>query len=122
MIEKKYKILELSNGKKDITILINNINHSEVLTSFLYSDVTPFEDWIKADFDKVISGESEYEEVNGNVCSAEIGPVTTKIYDNLIEDDEEYYASCCEVDTKELRQLIDEWCEKVREFKKEHHN
>ena len=23
----------------------------------------------------------------------------------------------CEVDTKELRQLIDEWCEKVREFK-----
>lgn len=122
MLEKNYKILELSNGKKDITILINNINHSEVLTSFLYSDVTPFEDWIKADFDRVISGESEYEEVNGNVCSAEIGPVTTKIYDNLIEDDEEYYASCCEVDTKELRQLIDEWCEKVREFKKEHRN
>ena len=23
----------------------------------------------------------------------------------------------CEVDTKELRQLIEEWCDKVREFK-----
>ena len=122
MLEKEYRIIGLSKGKKELTILFSNINNSEILTSFLYSDVTPFEDWIKADFDRVISGESEYEEVNGNVCSAEIGPVTTKLYDNLIEDDEEYYASCCEVDTKELRHLIDEWCEKVREFKKEHHN
>ncbi len=122
MIERKYKVIELSNGKKEITILFSDIKNPEILSSFFYSDVTPFEDWIKTDFDKVISGESEYEEVNGNVCSVEIGPVTTKIFDNLIEDDEEYYASCCEVDTKELRQLIDEWCEKVRELKKEHHN
>ena len=28
----------------------------------------------------------------------------------------------CEVDTKELRQLIEEWCDKVREFKNEYHN
>ena len=122
MIERKYKTFKLNNGKTDITILFNNVNNSEVLSSFLYSDVTAFEDWIKADFDKVISGESEYEEVNGNVCSAEIGPVTTKIYDNLIEDDEEYYTTCCEVDTRELRQLIEEWCDKVRELKKEHLN
>ena len=27
-----------------------------------------------------------------------------------------------EVDTKELRQLIEEWCDKVREFKNEYHN
>ena len=122
MFEKEYKIIELGNGKKDMTILFSNINHPEILTSFFYSDVTPFEDWIKADFDKVISGECEYEKVNGNVCCAEISPVTTKIYDNLIEDDEEYYASCCEVNTMELRKLIDEWCDKVRKFKKEHHN
>ena len=122
MIEKEYKIIDLGNGRKDIIILFSNLNNSETLTSFLYSDVTPFEDWIKADFDRVISGESEYEEVNGNVCFAEIGPVTTKIYDNLVDDDAEYYNSCCELDTKELRRLIDEWCEKVRDFKKEHHN
>lgn len=121
MIKKEYKVFELNSGKKDITILFD-INNHEVLTSFLYSDVLPFEDWIKSRFDKVVLGQSEYEEVNGNVCSAEISSSITKIYDNLIEDDVEYYNSCCEVDTKELRQLIDEWCDKVREFKKLHHN
>ena len=76
--------------------------------------MSPFEEWIKSDFDRVISGESEYEEVNGNVCCAEISPKTTKVYDNLAED---AMGNWCEVDTKELRQLIEEWCDKVREFK-----
>ena len=49
-------------------------------------DVLPFEKWIKSGFDRVLSGESEYEEVNGNVCCAEISPKTTKVYDNLAED------------------------------------
>ena len=122
MIEKKYKVFELSNGKKDITILFSNIKNPEVLSTFFYSDVIPFEDWIKADFDKVISGESEYREVNGNVCFIEVTSVTTKIYNSLIENDEEYYATCCEVDTKELRLLIEEWCDKVREFNDMYHN
>lgn len=121
MIDKEYKIIDLGNGRKDIIIVFSSLNNSETLTSFLYSDVTPFEEWIKADFDRVISGESKYEEVNGNVCFAEIGPITTKLYDNLV-DDEEYYNSCCKLDTNELRHLIDEWCEKVRDFKKEYHN
>ena len=38
---------------------------------------------------------------------------TTKVYDNLAED----AMGNCEVDTKELRQLIDEWCDKVQKFK-----
>ena len=102
MIEKEYKVFELKNGKKEITILFKNVNHPEVLGSFFFSDVTPFAEWIKTDFDKVLSGESEYEEVSGNVCSVEIRPDITKVYNNLIEDDEEYYATCCEVDTKEV--------------------
>ena len=121
MIEKEYKVFELKNGKKEITILFKNINHPEVLSSFFYSDVVPFGEWIKADFDKVLSGESKYEEVSGNVCLAEIRPDITKVYNNLIEDDEEYYATCCEVETKELRQLIEEWCNKVSEFRKNIH-
>ena len=44
----------------------------------------------------------------------EITASTTKIFNNLAEDG---MGNWCEVDTKELRQLIDEWCEKVREFK-----
>ncbi len=121
MIERKYVIYELTNGKKDITIVCN-IKNSETLNTFLGSDVRAFEDWIKADFDRVLSGESKYEEVNGNVCCAEISPKTTKIYDNLIEDEEEYYSTCCEVNTQELRQIIEEWCKKVQEFKSEHYN
>ena len=84
-------------------------NKYEILATFLELDVLPFEEWIKSSFES-LSGESEYEEVNGNVCCAEISPQTTKVYDNLAEDAMENW---CEVDTKELRQLIDEWCDKV---------
>ncbi len=119
MISRKYNIYNIQNDGAYIAIECD-VENAETLNMFLNTDIRAFEDWIKADFDKVLSGESEYEEVSGNVCSAEISPLTTKIYDMLIEDDEEYYASCCEVDTKELRKLIDEWCDKVREFKREH--
>ncbi len=115
----KYKIdkYKLKNGIEDISIIFDE--KYQILTTFMSCDVIPFEDWIKADFDRVLSGESEYEEVNGNVCCAEISPKTTKVYDNLAEDAMENW---CEVDTQELRQIIKEWCEKVREFNNEHHN
>lgn len=118
-MEHKYRNILLKNGNiSKYKLLIDfSDNRYGILSIFFQSDVTPFEDWIKADFDKVLSGESEYEEVNGNVCCAEISPKTTKIYDNLAED---AMGNWCEVDTMELRQLIDEWCDKVREFKKEH--
>ena len=115
MIERKYVEYELAKGKKDICIVCNCKN-AETLNTFLCSDVRPFE-WIKSDFDKVLSGEIISKEISGNVCCAEINFKNTKIYNMLIEDDDEYYETCCEVDTKELRQLIDEWCDKVREFK-----
>ena len=86
----------------------------KIISAFMSCDVLPFEKWIKSGFDRVLSGESEYEEVNGNVCCAEISPKTTKVYDNLAED---AMGNWCEVDTKELRQLIDEWCDKVQKFK-----
>ena len=116
MIERKYVEYELAKGKKDICIVCNCKN-AETLNTFLCSAVRPFEEWIKSDFDKVLSGEIISKEISGNVCCAEINFKNTKIYNMLIEDDDEYYETCCEVDTKELRQLIDEWCDKVREFK-----
>ena len=116
MIERKYVEYELAIGKKDICIVCNCKN-AETLNTFLCSDVRPFEVWIKSDFDKVLSGEIISKEISGIVCCAEINFKNTKIYNMLIEDDDEYYETCCEVDTKELRQLIDEWCDKVREFK-----
>lgn len=117
MILRFYKTIQI--GKKERLLIEFKENKYEILSTFLESDVSPFEEWIKSSFDKVLSGESEYEEVNGNVCCAEISPKTTKVYDNLVED---AIRNWCEVDTKELRQLIDEWCDKVREFKNEHYN
>ena len=113
-IEMKYRIEEykLKNGIEDISIIFDE--KYQLLTTFMSCDVLPFEKWIKSGFDRVLSGKSEYEEVNGNVCCAEIGPKTTKVYDNLAED---AMGNWCEVDTKELRQLIDEWCDKVQKFK-----
>ncbi len=116
-MEYRFEEYKLNNGIEDISVIFED-NYYQLLTTFMSSDVTPFEAWTKEAFDKVLTGESEYEEVNGNVCCAEISPKTTKVYDNLAED---AMGNWCEVDTKELRQLIDEWCDKVREFKKEHH-
>ncbi|MCM1084427.1 MAG: hypothetical protein NC393_09510 [Clostridium sp.] len=115
----KYRIEEykLKNGIEDISIIFQE--KYQLLTTFMYCDVLPFEDWIKTGFDKVLSGESEYEEVNGNVCCAEISFKSTKIYDNLAEN---AMGNWCEVDTQELRKIIEEWCEKVREFKNKQHN
>ena len=112
MILRFYKTIQI--GKKERLLIEFKENKYEILSTFLESDVSPFEEWIKSAFDRVLSGESEYEEVNGNVCCAEISPKTTKVYDNLAED---AMGKWCEVDTKELRQLIDEWCDKVQKFK-----
>ena len=113
----KYRIEEykLKNGIEDISIIFDE--KYQLLTTFMSCDVLPFEEWIKSDFDKVLSGEIISKEISGNVCCAEINFKNTKIYNMLIEDDDEYYETCCEVDTKELRQLIDEWCDKVQKFK-----
>ena len=114
-----YKIEKytLKNGIEDIGIIFDDNHH--LLTTFMECDVRPFEDWVKEAFDKVLEGKSEYEEVNGNVCCAEINSNTTKIYDNLAED---AMGDWCELDTKELRYIIEEWCDRVRKFKLGHHD
>ena len=117
MIVRFYKTIQI--GKKERLLIEFKENKYQILSTFLESDVSPFEEWIKSAFDRVLSGESEYEEVNGNVCCAEISLKTTKVYDNLAED---AMGNWCEVDTQELRQIIEEWCEKVREFKNARHN
>ena len=114
----KYWIEEykLKNGIEDISILFDE--KYQLLTTFMSCDVLPFEKWIKSGFDSVLSGESVNVEVYGYVCCADLSPKSTKVYDNLAED---AMWNWCEVDTKELRQLIEEWCDKVREFRNENH-
>ena len=118
MLEYKLRIVKLYNGEEFLTIDFENEKY-EILSTFLEDDVTPFEEWIKENFDMVIEGKESKREIAGNVCGVEITLQKTMIYDMLAEDG---MGNWCEVDTKELRQLIDEWCEKVREFKAEKKN
>ena len=117
MIQKEYRVIKI--GTEDELLIDFKDEKYELLSNFLESDVQSFEIWIKMAFDKVLFGGSEHEEVNGNVCCAEISFKTTKIFDNLAED---AMGNWCEVDTKELRNIIEEWCYEVKKFKEEHNN
>ena len=115
MMEKSYRTIKI--GTKEELLIDFKDEKLELLSTFLESDVQAFEEFIKTAFDKVLSGESEYEEINGNVCCAEISSKTTKIYDNLAEDG---MGNLCEVDTRELRNIIAEWCDEVRQLNQSH--
>lgn len=64
--------------------------------------MSSFEEWVKENLDKVLAGASQYEEINGNICFAKINSEKTQIFDKLAEDDEEYYNTSCEVNTKRI--------------------
>ena len=114
MLNYKIRYIEY-NGKVD-DMVFEFEKERELLSTFLSVEVSAFDEWVKEVFDKVLSGKSEYEEFNGNICAAEISPKVTKIYDMLAEDDE-YESTHCEVDTQELRELMDEWINKVKKLK-----
>ncbi|MEE0060903.1 MAG: hypothetical protein UE295_08755 [Acutalibacteraceae bacterium] len=114
MLKRKYSIAPLAYDKKMLTIEFDDNSRYGLLSVFLVSEVHNFEAWVKEQFDKVLSGECESNSFSGNICDVEITPDTTNVYD-LFDDNEEPYK--CEVDTKELRSLIDEWCEISAKFK-----
>lgn len=69
--------------------------------------------------DNVLSGKSEHEELNGNVCGVMIHKKKTQIYDNLAEDE---IGDWCEIETKELRELVEIWCNELKRFNEAQHN
>ena len=54
MILRFYKTILI--GKKRRLLIEFKENKYQILATFLESDVSPFEEWIKSDFDRVISG------------------------------------------------------------------
>ena len=116
MYKYQFRILELGDGQKELLIEFED-KVKEILSSFLESDVSAFENYVCEVIDKVLNDESEYEELNGNVCGVEIHKDMTQIYDNLAEDG---MGNWCEVDTKDLRELVDIWCKEVKKFKEQH--
>ena len=78
MILRFYKTILI--GKKRRLLIEFKENKYQILSTFLESDVSPFEEWIKSDFDRVISGESEYEEVNSTIYKEEVSCETDRIF------------------------------------------
>jgi hypothetical protein len=115
MMKYKYEIFSIPSGGKDFRIIFENHQYFPVF-AFLHSDASQFENWIKQEFDDVLSGKVECVEESGNGTFYSIHKDKTRI--ELLfppNDNDEIW---CEVDTKELKNLVDEFCEKRREFKK----
>lgn len=111
-----YNVREIFYKGKIDDIVFDFEKEYELLTTFLCADVHPFSLNVREAFDNVLNGRSDYEEISGNICGVEIHKEKTKIYDNLAEDGK---GNWCEVDTKELRELIEIWSNKLKEFRKE---
>ena len=118
MLKRDYQIYPIGENENRLTILFD-IKNKETLTTFMVCDVAAFGNWISENISNVLSGKEQHLELGGNVCTIDVTPNTTKIYIELIEDDEEYYSTMCEVDTKDLYEVIVEWCEKLKQFTRE---
>ena len=112
----KYKIKKFTyhNGKEDLIIVMDDEKY-RMVAQFLMSDIQGQDpQYVFEAIDNVLSEKSEYEELNGNVCGVEIHREKTKIYDNLAEDGMGHW---CEIETNELRELVNIWCNELKKFK-----
>lgn len=117
-MEYKYKFSDIvfkSGNRRRIIIMEEKY---QMVAQFLMSDIQGADPGYVFDaIDKVLSGNSEYEEINGNVCGVEIHKDMTRIYDNLAEDG---MGNWCEIETNELRKLVDIWCSELRNFREKY--
>jgi hypothetical protein len=107
MLNKKFKVITLSNGKKKLTIVFSDEEY-KLLSTFFFVEVNSFEDWIKENIDDVLQGKNDRREISGNICELIIEKDKTIIYDMLAEDG---MGKWCSVSTKELLSIINEWHE-----------
>lgn len=113
----KYKFSEiiLKSGNRKMIIIMEE--KYQMVAQFLMSDIQGSDpSYVFEAIDKVLSGNSEYEELNGNVCGVEIHKDMTQVYDNLADDG---MGNWCEIETKELRELVGIWCDEIKRFKEQ---
>lgn len=108
MLNRTYRVVKI--GKRKRILIDFEDKQYEIISIFLQSDVTAFKEYVIEAFNKIVSKESEHEEITGNVCSIEIEENTTKIYDALAEDG---LGNWCEIDTLQLWEIINEYLEKI---------
>lgn len=106
----EFSEIEYKSGKKSLIIIVED--SIKLVASFLMSDIQGSDpSYVYEAIDKVVSGESIMEEINGNRCGVEISKDYTTIYDNLASDG---IGNCCKIETCELRKLVEVWSEKCK--------
>jgi hypothetical protein len=110
----EFNEINFNNGQKDL--IINLQKEVELVATFLMSDVQGYAAYAIETLENVLNGKSEYAELNGNVCGLEIRKEKTTVYDNLADDG---MGDWCEIETEELRELVDIWINKLEEFRKQ---
>ena len=103
------------DGDEDLIIIMEDKKY-QLVSQFLMSDIQSADpSYVFEAIDEVLEGRNEYLELDGNVCGVEIHKDKTKIYDNLADD---CMGNWCEVDTMELRRMVEIWSNKLDEFSK----
>lgn len=85
-----------------------------VLSIFLDGDFTAFQDQFLQLIDDVLAGKSKSEEMTGNSTNVVFQKDITTIENLYLEGE----PTVCEIQTSELRALMDEWMDKRAEFLK----
>lgn len=114
-IDYRTEVVKLGNGE----VLVPRFSKEyALLETFLSSDIQSYEGsgkWFLSAIEKVLIGESEFEEITGNICSLEIRGDVTKVSDTLADDHEE---TICEVGTEQLKIIINCWLQDKKLFSK----
>ncbi len=96
----------------DTTFVFDFQPKNTVLSLFLEGDFTAFQDQFLQLIDDVLAGKSESEEMTGNSTNVVFQKDVTTIEDLYLEGE----PTTCEIQTSELRSLMDEWLKKRAEF------
>ena len=104
-----FKEIIFDDGDKELVIDFGD-KDKDILSIFLCSEVEEFEEDVINTINKVINGESKYEKFIGNICRVEFYKEKTIISD-IFDENKPY-----EINTLELKNLIDMWLKKLDEF------
>lgn len=103
----KYTVRPFVNEGKTEEILFDFIPPNEILSCFLVADLGFFPETYMAAIDAVLDGKSEKEDLDGNDTNVVFEPEKTTI--ESLWTEEQGAPAPCVVNTRELRQVMDEW-------------
>lgn len=111
----RFEELKFEDGRKNLVIILEK--PVELVATFLMSDIQGADpSYVFEAIDSVLNEKTTYEEIAGNICVVEIHKDMTQIYNNLLDDEME---DVCEIETEELRKLVEIWSVELRRFYEE---